>query len=165
MGYESMAQTDTADLLRNAKLRLIDRFQVGNMNEPQYQSYCRLRLKGSIVSTKGFKSIYFFRIPNQPLWVDTISNPSYRTVKNMPKSEMIDSPYTDSYIIAISANSGRTYAVAGFDHSDIEELIYMSTQRSRLTDRDLELIREAYNIQGFDFILQKGRLLLTPQSK
>ena len=159
------AQIDTAALLRNAKLRLAERFQVGTMSENQYMSYCKLRLTAELIPTEGFRNTYLFAIKNQTLWADSVSQPGYLTRKGMPQSVMRDEPFSNSFIIAVSANSGRTYALAGFESSDIEEMIYHHPASGKLTNKDLDYAKNNFKIEGFEFALQKGRLALLPVNK
>ncbi|MFZ7154349.1 MAG: hypothetical protein ACO1HP_11280 [Bacteroidota bacterium] len=70
MGYSQ--HVDTALVLKHLKLRLLIELPLGLLSESALNDYYKRELQATVLKSKGFENLIFFKISEQILAVDTI---------------------------------------------------------------------------------------------
>jgi hypothetical protein len=166
-GFFCSGQIDTNTIFRVAKLKLVLKLGIGLSNHARLNSCLAIPLKLLPLKSDGFVNYIVCKIEHQVLAIDTIDSNKYALLET-PPSYLVDSPYTNSLIVAIAFN-GDIWCLGGcHEYSDIEELaqyenwIYKMKNHRR---RYLEAINYKYHVSGYRYVYVGRKIALISSNK
>jgi len=115
-------QVDTALVLKHLKIRLFPELQLGLLSNSALNDYNKRELKATILKSKGFENITFFKISSQVLAVDTL--------KEREKIFIYSTPFCLKngeecyFVYAFNSINNKFYRLKGTNQNDFEYLYY-----------------------------------------
>lgn len=148
-------QVDTSLVLKHLKLRLLSELPLGSLSENALNDYFNRELQATILKSKGFDDLVFFKISNQILAVDTISESNKIVIFKMPVCLKISD---ECYFVYAYDKVNKGFYRLKSTHTNEFIHLYNGLQESWIWWRPVNKIREStidqftkdYWIEGLD---------------
>lgn len=147
-------QMDTALVLKHLKIRLLIELDLGLLQETTLNDFFKRELNATILKSKGFENIIFFKISSQTLAVDTIKDSkkivTYTTPACLKNGEEC------YFVYAFNKNNNGFYRLKGTKGNDFLNL-YNSMEQwqywkisAKINESTINQFTKDYWVDGLD---------------